>query len=146
MRVQTEPAVTFSPFQNLPQLRLGGDVGVTMVLDNSSRTLIIDNGNTIYRGSSDVPLWLLEPELRLSWRQYFGDAHTFFIEPGVAGGVAFGFLDLDGENGSYNSDASGTSGGSSSAGLQSPRRTLRRRSLLHRRRRPQLRRRSLRRS
>lgn len=106
-----EPAVTFSPIPSLPQLRLGGDVGVTMVLDNSSRTLIINDGNTVYRGSSDVPLWLLEPELRLSWRQFLGADHMFFIEPGVAGGVVFGFLDLDSEtNGSYSSDASGAFG------------------------------------
>ena len=95
-----EPSLVFSPIQQLPQLRLGTDVGVTMVLDNSTRTIISSGGTTIFRGSSDVPLWLLEPELRLSWRQYLGGDHIWFVEPGVGGGWAFGFLDLDSDDGS----------------------------------------------
>jgi hypothetical protein len=103
-----EPSVSFSPIRQLPQLRLGGDVGVSMVLDNSTRTIISSNGTLIFAGSSDVPLWLLEPELRLSWRQTFGSDHQFFIEPGVAGGAVFGFLDLDSSDHSqsYDADAS----------------------------------------
>ena len=91
--IHFEPALTFSLIRQLPQLRVGADVGVTLVLDNSQRTIISRNGTLVFSGSSDVPLWLLEPELRLSWRQYFGD--YFFIEPGVAGGIAFGFFSLD---------------------------------------------------
>src|SRR3954465_13913662 len=60
-----EPALTFAPIPDLPQLRIGGDVGVTLVLDNSSRTIVSSGGTTIFVGQSDVPLWLLEPELRL---------------------------------------------------------------------------------
>jgi hypothetical protein len=70
-------------------------VGVSMILDNTSRTIISNNGTLIFRGSNDVPFWLIEPELRISWRQTFGDHNQFFIEPGVAGGVAFGFLSLN---------------------------------------------------
>jgi hypothetical protein len=103
-----EPLLSFSPIRQLPQLRLGTAVGVSMVLDNSSRTLIASNGTVIFAGSSDIPLWLLEPELRLSWRQTFGSDHQFFIEPGVAGGAVFGFLDLDSpdHSQSYDADAS----------------------------------------
>jgi hypothetical protein len=89
-------ALTFSPLrEQLPQLRLGAGFGVSMVLDNTERTIISNNGNFIFHGSSDVPFWLLEPELRVSWMQTFGDHHRYFIEPGVAGGFAFGYLDLD---------------------------------------------------
>ena len=102
-----EPAITFSPIRDLPQFRLGADVGVTLVLDNSSRTIISGDDGLIYTGSSDIPLWLLEPEVRLSWRQFFGEHKQFFIEPGLSGGVAFGFLDLDSTTGDSDSyDAS----------------------------------------
>jgi hypothetical protein len=89
---------SFSPLtEPLPQLRLGADVGVSMVLDNSSRTIISSDGNLIYRGSSDIPFWTIEPELQLSWRQTIG-RDGFYLEPGVAGGWAFGFLQLDGDS------------------------------------------------
>jgi hypothetical protein len=94
--LRIEGLVAFSPLgEQLPQLRLGVDVGVSMILDNTSRTIISNNGTLIFRGSNDVPFWLIEPELRISWRQTFGDHNQFFIEPGVAGGVAFGFLSLN---------------------------------------------------
>ena len=104
-----EPSLTFVPFRDLPQLRVGGDCGVTMVLDNSQRAIISNGGQVIFAGSSDIPLWVLEPELRISWRQSFGEDKSFFIEPGVAGGVAFGFLELDADDGSgksYDADSS----------------------------------------
>ena len=104
-----EPSIMFSPIRQLPQLRLGGDVGFSLVLDNSSRTIISSNGALIYRGSSEIPLWTLEPELRLSWRQTFGDQRQFFIEPGIGGGVAFVFLTLDSDEAgvdSYDEDDS----------------------------------------
>ena len=91
-----DPVFSFSPLaEALPQLRLGAAVGVSLLLDNSSRTLISNNGQLIITGSSEVPLWLLEPEVRLSWRQTFGDRGQFFIEPGIAGGFCWGFLDID---------------------------------------------------
>ena len=98
-----EPSLSFSPIQQVPQLRLGFDVGVSMVLDDSSRTIISGDSGLIFFGSSSVPLWTIEPELRISWRQYLDPNHTFFVEPGVGGGYAFGFLELDAEDGSGDS-------------------------------------------
>jgi hypothetical protein len=90
-----EPVLSFSPIHQLPQLRIGAAAGVSMVLDNSTRTIVSGDNGLIYRGSSDVPLWLLEPELRIAWRQYLGEPRVFFIEPGAGAGYAFGFLELD---------------------------------------------------
>jgi hypothetical protein len=103
-----EPSLTFSPIQQVPQLRFGADVGVSMVLDNSNRTIVSNDGQLIFFGSSDIPLWTLEPELRLSWRQALDPDHRFFIEPGVAGGALFGFLDLNSPDNidSYDANAS----------------------------------------
>src|SRR4051794_32533845 len=39
-----EPSLSFSLIRQLPQLRLGTAVGVSMVLDNSTRTIISNNG------------------------------------------------------------------------------------------------------
>ncbi|MGB7157485.1 MAG: hypothetical protein WBD40_05430 [Tepidisphaeraceae bacterium] len=94
-----DSAASFSPFANLPQLRLGAAFGVAMVLDNSQRT-IISNGGLIIAGSSSIPLLLLEPEARLSWRQYFGDADEFFVEPGVGVGGVFANLSVDADDSS----------------------------------------------
>ena len=97
-----EPSLSFSPLAgSLPQLRLGVATGFTLVLDDSERALISNDGQLIFFGSSDVPLWLVEPELRMSWRQWFGDA--WFVEAGVGGGFAFGFLELDAPDGSEDS-------------------------------------------
>ena len=97
-----EPSMSFSPIQQVPQICLGADVGVSMVLDNSTRTIISRNGQLLFAGTGDIPLWTLEPELRLSWRQPLGDQNQFFIEPGIAGGIAWAFLDLEAEDGSGN--------------------------------------------
>jgi len=43
-----EPALSVSPFARLPQLRIGGAVGVSMVLDNSGSAVIINNGGLIF--------------------------------------------------------------------------------------------------
>jgi hypothetical protein len=92
--IRFDPTLSFAPIgEALPQLRLGVAVGFTLVLDNSSRTLISKDGQLLFFGSSDIPLWLVEPELRVSWRQWFGD--TWFIEGGVGGGIAIGTLQLD---------------------------------------------------
>src|SRR5206468_5681226 len=80
--------LTFSPLKDLPQLRIGGGVGVSLVLDDSS-FVIVSSGGAFFAGSADIPLWFIEPELRLSWRQYLGDGSDWFIEPGVAAGWAF---------------------------------------------------------
>jgi len=99
--ISDEGALRFStgmsagPIPSLPQLRFGADVGWAMIFDNSTRTVISHNGGLIIAGSSEVPLWLLEPELTLSFRQWFGKkSPSFFVEPGIAGGGAFGFFQL----------------------------------------------------
>ena len=96
--LRIEPAISFSPFEKLSQLRLGGAFGVTMVLDNSSHAIISNNGSLVVFASADIPFLLLEPEFRVSWRQEF-DA-GFFIEPGVGLGGAIGQLHLDNETSS----------------------------------------------
>ena len=90
-----DSVLNFSPIETLPQLRLGAAFGLSMVLDNSSRTIIYNGGSLTITGTSDVPFLLLEPEGRLSWRQTFAD--TMFIEPGVGIGGAFGQLKIDNE-------------------------------------------------
>ncbi len=93
--LRVEPAVTFSPFVKLSQLRIGGAFGVSMVLGSSSHAIISNNGTLIVHASADIPFLLLEPELRVSWRQEF-DA-GFFIEPGLGLGGAIGQLHLESE-------------------------------------------------
>lgn len=90
--IRFDAAFTFAPIPAAPQLRLGAAFGLAAVLDNSERT-IISNGGLVIAGSNSVPLLFLEPELRLSWRQYIGD--TVFIEPGIGVGGVFGHLDID---------------------------------------------------
>ena len=92
-----DPAVSFAPFAKLPQLRFGAALGVSLVLDSSERA-IISNGGVVIVGHSDVPLWFLEPELRASWRQYFGNQGQFFVEPGIAGGAMIGELHIDADD------------------------------------------------
>jgi len=99
-----DPDLSFSPFERLPELRLGAAFGVSLVLDNSSRTIISNGGTLIITGSSDVPFLLLEPEARLSWRQSFGN--SFFVEPGVGVGGAFGQLKLSSDTQSIDKWAS----------------------------------------
>ncbi|QOV89806.1 hypothetical protein [Humisphaera borealis] len=95
--LRVDPVVSFSPFAGLPQLRLGASAGVSMVLDNSQRSLIVNNGSAVFIGSSEMPFVLFTPEARLSWRQTFGRNGEFFIEPGIGGGVALGWLNVDSE-------------------------------------------------
>lgn len=90
-------ALSYAPFPQVAQLRLGGAVGVSMVLDDSERA-IISNGGLVIVGSSDVPLYLIEPELRASWQQFFGRGRHFYIEPGIAGGGVIGTLSLDADD------------------------------------------------
>src|SRR4051794_4679259 len=87
-----DPAVSFPPLRKLPQLRLGAAVGVSVV-GPSQWTAV--RGDTEITGSSCSPLVLAEPELRVSWRQTFGTADGFFVEPGVAVGGVFGKLRLE---------------------------------------------------
>jgi hypothetical protein len=86
----------FSPLEDLPQLRLGGAMGVSMVLDDAQFAFISSGGAT-FVGRAEMPLLILEPEVRLSWCQYLDRAETVYIEPGVGFGGAIAFLSLDGE-------------------------------------------------
>jgi hypothetical protein len=96
--LRLEPSLTFAPFARLPQFRAGGAFGISMVIDNSSRTIISNGGTVIITGSSEVPFLTLEPEMRVSWRQPVGG--TFFIEPGIGLGAAFAHLSLSSDNAS----------------------------------------------
>jgi hypothetical protein len=95
--LRLEPAISVAPFSSLPQLRFGGAFGIDFVLDNSQHA-IISGGGLVIIGSADVPLTLLEPEARVSWRQYLGEHKTFFIEPGLGVGGAFVNLHLDADD------------------------------------------------
>src|SRR4051812_33070914 len=89
-----DPVLSFAPLQQVPQLRLGGAFGFALVFDDSQRAIVSnDNGLTVV-GSNDVPLVTLEPEARISWRQYLDRGHTFFVEPGVGAGAVFGYLSI----------------------------------------------------
>jgi hypothetical protein len=105
------PGLSISPIPTLlPQLRLGADLGASLVFDSSLNTIVINNGQTTITGSSSIPLWFLEPEVRLSWRQTFGkEGEGVFVEPGIAGGGAFGFLDIEGNDGSGSSYSASSS-------------------------------------
>jgi len=90
-------SLSYAPLEGLPQLRVGFALGVSLVLDDSERAIISDGGLVVV-GSSDVPLWLLEPEFRLSWQQFLGSEQNFFIEPGVGVGGVFANLSIDDED------------------------------------------------
>ena len=97
--LRIEPAISFSPFAKLSQLRLGGAFGVSMVLDSSSHAIISNNGTLIVHASADIPFLLLEPEFRVSWRQEFDSG--WFIEPGIGLGGAIGQLHLESDTHSF---------------------------------------------
>lgn len=90
-------ALSYAPFPQVSQLRLGAALGVSLVLDDSQRAIISDGGLVVV-GSSEVPLYLLEPELRVSWQQYFGHGRHFYIEPGIGVGGVIGNLSLDADD------------------------------------------------
>jgi hypothetical protein len=87
---------SFSPVESLPQLRLGGAIGTAAVFDDSDLA-IISSGGVVVVGHSTIPLWLLEPELRLSWRQPLGN-EGLFIEPGVGAGALIAFLSVQSDD------------------------------------------------
>jgi hypothetical protein len=93
-----DPAISIAPLEKLPQLRLGAAFGVTLVIDNSDRTIISSGGATVIVGSSEIPLYVLEPEARLSWRQYFHGNKGLFVEPGVGVGGAIAHVSVHDDN------------------------------------------------
>jgi hypothetical protein len=86
-----------APFPDLPQLRIGAGFGTSMVFDDSEFAFI-SNGGAVVVGRADIPLFLLEPEFRLSWQQFFGDDKSFYIEPGIGIGGVFGNLSIDSDD------------------------------------------------
>ena len=97
-----DPFVSFSPIERLPQLRLGAAVGFSAALDDTRGQLITSGGETFFVSGSDANLLLFEPELRVSWRQTFGQDKLCFVEAGVAGGGVIAWLSTG------NGDASGS--------------------------------------
>ncbi len=94
--VRLEASATMAPLPRVPQLRLGAALGFGFVVDNASFVAVSDEG-LFAEGSGDIPLWALEPELRLSWRQHVGD-RGLFVEPGVGVGAVFARISLDTED------------------------------------------------
>jgi hypothetical protein len=92
-----DSALSVSPFPDVPQLRLGAALGFVLTLDNSQRAIVSDGG-LIVVGSSDVPLFLFEPEVRLSWQQPFGEGGGFFVEPGIGAGGVYANLSIDADD------------------------------------------------
>jgi hypothetical protein len=79
-----EPSISFSPFDDLTQLRVGFGVGINYFQHDVSVPLGIYGDST----SVNVYLGMATPEALISWRQPIAD--KFFIEPGVGIGVAIG--------------------------------------------------------
>ena len=96
--IHFEPVLSFVPFGQVPQLRLGAAVGWSAALDDTSGAIISGDNGLIVVTSSDVSFMMFEPELRLSWRQPVGPGGLYFLEPGVAAGAAIGWLDLSGRD------------------------------------------------
>jgi len=97
--IKFDPVLSIAPFTAVPPLRVGFAFGVGLDLDNSQRIIISNENGLFVAGSSDIPLYVLEPEFRLSWRQYFGAERIFYIEPGVGVGLIYAQLDLEDDAG-----------------------------------------------
>ena len=97
--IHFNPVVSIAPFEAVPQLRLGAAVGGSLAVDETRGAAVSNDGGLFVVTSSDVTFALLEPELRVSWRQPLGEDGGSFIEPGVAAGAAVGWLDVgDGDD------------------------------------------------
>lgn len=92
--IHFEPGLSVAPLESLPQVRLGAAVGISLALDNGSGAVVSNDGSLVLLEGEDVTYTLIEPELRVSWRQPLGRDGQFFLEPGVGAGWAFGLLDL----------------------------------------------------
>ena len=97
--IHFDPVFSIAPFEALPQLRFGAAVGVSVALDDVRGAVISRGGQLVVISGGDVSLFLIEPELRISWRQYFGPEKAYFLEAGGGGGGVFGWLDAgDGDD------------------------------------------------
>ena len=94
--VHFNPVISFAPLQAVPPLRLGADLGITFSLEDVGGSVSSGGDGLVIVGDADTSLILLQPELSLSWRQPLGDENVgLFVEPGVAVGGTFAFLDID---------------------------------------------------
>ena len=90
------PMMSFAPVESLPQLRLGGGVGFTIGLDDVNGIIHSGGNGLVVVAGADSALFLFQPEVVLSWRQPIGPEHVgFYIEPGVAAGGTFAWLDVN---------------------------------------------------
>jgi hypothetical protein len=90
--VHFDPSLSLSPFDGLPQLRVGAAVGFSAALDDVHDVVVSSGGGTFAVSGSDATLLLWEPELRLAWRQHFGTDGLGYVEAGVAGGAVIAWL------------------------------------------------------
>jgi hypothetical protein len=79
-----EPSISFTPFDDLAQLRLGFGVGLNYFEKDVSVPVGIYGDST----SVNVYIGMATPEALISWRQHIAD--HFFIEPGMGIGVTIG--------------------------------------------------------
>jgi len=87
-----EPRFSFAPYEQRPQFRVGFGLGFSFFYDETdgSATVIDDDGNIFFADADDYEqLFLLTPELQLSWRQELEKG--WLIEGGVGIGAIAGF-------------------------------------------------------
>ena len=82
--VSVEPSFSLSPLPDTPQFRVGAGVGLAWIS--------ADIDNEFVAGQLD--LFLITPELLLSWRQPV--AESWYLEPGVGVGAVIGAIDFVG--------------------------------------------------
>jgi hypothetical protein len=79
-----QPSLSFAPFNNTPQFRLGGGISLAWISADVDDDFI----------SGQADLFLFTPELLASWRQPISD--HLYLEPGVGVGAVIGALDFVG--------------------------------------------------
>jgi hypothetical protein len=87
-----ESRISGSPLPELPQLRLGGGLGMSYYYKDYNDGDIVEIGEDVIliEGDSYESLFLLEPEVQVSWRQPLGK--HMYVEPGIGVGGVFGNL------------------------------------------------------
>ena len=101
-----EFSMSFSPLRQLPQLRLGAAIGTALVFDDSD-IAVVSSGGVVIVGHSTIPLFTVEPEARISWRQPLGNG-AWYVEPGLGFGGAIAHLDVNADQTSEGQSVSET--------------------------------------
>ena len=78
-------SLTLNPFPDLERLRIGAGVGVSYFTEDVTVSLDIYSSSVL-----EMELFLVTPEVLVSWRQPLGN--KFYVEPGVGVGVVIGYL------------------------------------------------------